>query len=137
MHNTNRQLHTSVKPHRTAAPTAILAAVVLAFSGCAQYATVTVTKPHLAPGAPSARADRLAQQVIRHALNEERNQPLVALGSLAEAAEISAKQLERDPADVDARRDYNFAVGRIFGVLRDAKLTPWVQPLRLGSRTLA
>ncbi len=113
----------------------LLATLVLA--GCAQVATVTVVKPHLAPGVPAESADRLAQQLIRRALKAERSQPLVALASLVEAAEISAKQLGANPADADARHDYNFAVERIFGVMREAKLTPWKAPLRLGARTLA
>lgn len=111
--------------------------IALAFAGCAHVATVTVVKPHLAPGIPKAGADRDAEQLIRRALQEERSQPLVALATLVEAAEISAKQLERNSGDADARHDYNFAVERIFGVMREAKLAPWSKPVRLGSRTLA
>ena len=35
------------------------------------------------------------------------------------------------------RCDYNFAVARLCGTLRDAKLEPWKAPIRLGPRTLA
>lgn len=136
--------HTAAAPQQAMKPNqprtslfglALLAA--LALSGCAQYATVTVTRPHLLEDAPAAGADRLAQQLIHRALNQERSQPLTALASLVEAAEGSARQLGRNPSDADARRDYNFAVGRIFGLLRDAHLAPWAKPLKLGSRTLA
>ena len=61
-----------MKPHRIAT---IIIALVLA--GCAHEAKVTVVKPHLVPGVPTARTDRLAQQNIRRALKEERSQPLV------------------------------------------------------------
>jgi len=54
-----------------------------------------------------------------------------------EAAEISAKQLDRSPHDADARRDYNFAIARIVGIVREKKLTPWSKPVHLGTRTLA
>jgi len=111
--------------------------IALFLAGCAQIATVTVVKPHLAPGIPKASADRGAQQLVRRALKDERSQPLVALASLVEAAEISAKQLDHNPTDADARHDYNFAVERIFGVMREAHLMPWSKPVRLGARTLA
>lgn len=38
--------------------------------------------------------------------------------------------LERRPADLQARSDYNFAVGRIFEALSEWKLEPWVKPLQ-------
>lgn len=113
----------------------LLTALILA--GCAKDAKVTVIKPHLVPGIPAVETDRLAQQNIRRALKEERREPVVALASLVEAAEISAKQLDRNPADADARHDYNFAVARICGVMREAKLTPWTKPVHFGNRTLA
>jgi len=39
--------------------------------------------------------------------------------------------LERNPQDEPAQQAYNFAVGRIIGTIRDAKLDPWSQPLRV------
>lgn len=116
-----------------------LAILVLAllFVGCAKDVQVTVVRPHMVRGIPEASTDRLAQQSIRRALKGERSLPLVALSSLVEAVEISARQLDRQPADADARHDYNFAVARIVGIMNEAKLTPWTKPLQLGSRTLA
>lgn len=124
-----------MKPHRIITPLITLAAVFF-LCGCAQYATVSVTKPDLLPAAPAASADRLAQQIIHRALRDERREPLVGLGSLVEAAATAAQQLDRDPADAEARRDYNFAVARICDTLREAKLTPWTAPIHLGARTL-
>ncbi len=111
--------------------------LILFLAGCAKDAKVSVFKPHLVRGMPAVDADRLAQQTIRRALKEERREPLAALASLVEAAELSAQQLEGYPGDVDARRDYNFAVARICGVLREANLRPWLKPVLLGTRTLA
>ena len=49
------------------------------------------------------------------------------------AARDSLHELERDSANIEARRCYNFAVEGIFSVIRQAKLDPWTQPLRVGA----
>ncbi len=53
-------------------------------------------------------------------------------GCVVAAARDSLRQLDRNPANAEARRAYNFAVARIFTVVRDAKLDPWTQPMRVG-----
>src|SRR5258707_8488116 len=47
------------------------------------------------------------------------------------AAETALRQFERDLRGENARNDYNFAVARIIAIIRDAKLDPWTQPLRV------
>jgi hypothetical protein len=116
---------------------ALCLVLALFAAGCAKDADVTVVKPHLAPGVPAASTDRIAQQKIRRALKEERSQPFVALSMLVDAAAISARQLDRNRADSGAGHDYNFAVARICGIMRKAKLTPWRKAIQLGTRTLA
>jgi hypothetical protein len=44
------------------------------------------------------------------------------------------RHLKRSPNDQTARNTYNFAVGRIIATIRDAKLDPWTQPLRVPGR---
>jgi pimeloyl-ACP methyl ester carboxylesterase/predicted GNAT family acetyltransferase len=110
----------------------IAAATCLAFfAGCAQIAVVSEKRP--APLAPGSGADRVATQTIDRALVEEKKQPTVALGAFIAAARDSLRQLDRNPADAEARRAYNFAVARIFTVVRDAKLDPWSQPMHVGA----
>jgi pimeloyl-ACP methyl ester carboxylesterase/predicted GNAT family acetyltransferase len=110
-----------------------IAASVVAFAvaGCAQIAVVSEKRPAALP--PSSDADQVATQTINRALVEERKQPIVALGTFVAAARDSLRQLDRNPANAVARRDYNFAVARIFTVVRDAKLDPWTQPMRVGA----
>ena len=81
---------------------------------------------------PSSGADRVATETINRALVEEKKQPTVALAAFIAAARDSLRQLDRDPGDVEARRAYNFAIARIFTVVRDAKLDPWTHPMRVG-----
>src|SRR6266700_460291 len=105
--------------------------LALAMAGCAQIAVVSEKRPAALP--PGSGADQVATQTIDHALVEEKKQPTVALGAFVAAARDSLRQLDRNPANAEARRDYNFAVARIFTVVRDAKLDPWTHPLRVGA----
>jgi pimeloyl-ACP methyl ester carboxylesterase len=110
-----------------------IAASVVAFAvaGCAQIAVVSEKRPAALP--PGSGADQVATQTVNRALVEEKKQPMVALGAFIAAARDSLRQLDRNPANPEARHDYNFAVARIFTVVRDAKLDPWTQPMRVGA----
>ena len=101
------------------------------FAGCAQIAVVSEKRSAALP--PGSGGDQVATQTINRALVEARKQPIVALGAFVAAARDALRQLDRNPANTEARRDYNFAVARIFTVVRDAKLDPWTQPMRVGA----
>ena len=101
------------------------------FVGCAQIAVVSEKRPAALP--PGSGANQVATQTIDSGLVEEKKQPTVALGAFIAAARDALRQLDRNPANAEARRDYNFAVARIFTVVRDAKLDPWTQPMRVGA----
>ena len=101
------------------------------FAGCAQIAVVSEKRP--APLPPSSGADQIATQTIDSALAQEKKQPTLALGAFIAGARDALRRLDHNPADAEARRDYNFAVARIFTVVRDAKLDPWTQPMRVGA----
>src|SRR5436305_7170216 len=105
--------------------------VELAVVGCAQIATVSEKRPAALP--TGSGANRVATQTIDSALAEEKKQPIVALGGFVAAARDALRRLDRNPADAEARHDYNFAVARIFTVVRDAKLDPWTHPMRIGA----
>src|SRR5438445_10167691 len=105
--------------------------LALAMAGCAQIAVVSEKRPAALP--PGSCANRVATQTVNRALVEEKKQPIVALGAFVAAARDSLRQLDRDPGNAEARRDYNFAVARIFTVVRDAKLDPWTHPMRVGA----
>ena len=105
--------------------------VALAVAGCAQIAVVSEKRPAALP--PGSGADQVATQTVNRALAEEKKQPMVALGGFIAAARDSLRQLDRNPADAEALRNYNFAVARIFSVVRDAKLDPWTRPMLVGA----
>ncbi|MEY4568783.1 MAG: hypothetical protein RLZZ398_222 [Verrucomicrobiota bacterium] len=91
----------------------------VALTGCAKLATVTEIEPR------------------RTGFNSGEGDSLAALDRHLSAAETAWRKLNRNPTDVEARNDYNFAVGRIVGSLKNNHLTPWAAPVRVGSRTLA
>ena len=102
-----------------------------ALASCATYSKVSERRPlyNAAAGAIGALASANAE--IVRALQLDRRDPLAALGEYMTAAETAWRQLQRNPQDEPARYDYNFAVGRIIGTIRDGKLDPWSQPLRV------
>src|SRR6266513_3525812 len=109
----------------------VASVIAFAVAGCAQIAVVSEKRPAALP--PSSGEDQVATQTIDRALVEEKKQPTVALGAFIAAARDALRQLDRNPSDAEARRAYNFAVARIFTVVRDAKLDPWTHPMRVGA----
>jgi predicted GNAT family acetyltransferase len=66
-------------------------------------------------------------------LKHQRRDSLGTLGELLSVTDAAATQLQRNPGDDTTRITYNFAVARIFTTIRDGKLDPWSQPLRVPS----
>src|SRR4030095_2241553 len=79
------------------------------------------------------RTNQAIAQTIDRAQALDRSQPQAALEPYVNAARDSLHELDRNPANVEARRCYNFAVEGIFSVIRQAKLDPWTQPMRVGT----
>ena len=102
----------------------ITAAVVLSFAGCAQYSSVSEKRP-----AYRYRPITPVGAIIVKALETPRNKPEALLGRYLDAAAAASRQLQSNPGDVAARRDYNFAVGRVFEVIHDSNLQPLTTPV--------
>src|SRR5215469_10400699 len=79
--------------------------IACAFAGCTTYSKVSERRPRFHP-------------IAR------------AVGGLGNA-ETALRQFERNPRDENARNEYNFAVARIIATIRNEKLDPWTQPLRV------
>jgi pimeloyl-ACP methyl ester carboxylesterase len=104
---------------------------ILLFAGCAQYAAVSEKRPRFTPVRSTADALVQIQQGIAEALKKQSRDPMAALGSYLASADAAARELVRNPQNDTARSDYNFAVARIISTIRDGKLDPWTQPLRV------
>jgi Alpha/beta hydrolase family len=107
----------------------ISAALIAAgIAGCASYSSVTERRPRYQPITPVGR-------LIVAALHADRRHPEPIIGQYLDAAYAAAGELRARPSDVQARRDYNFAVGRIYEVLHDANLNPFDRPLNITGST--
>ena len=103
---------------------------MLVVSGCAQYASVSEKKPQFHPiRSLTASALTSVEHGIASALRKERDKPLPALGEYLQAAQGAARELGRNPGDTQAREDYNFAVARVLGTLKQSKIDAWTRPL--------
>lgn len=103
----------------------------LLFSSCAQYASVSQIRPRFRPVSTTVGALVSAEQCITKGLKQGKTNPSAAIGELLTAAEAASKELARNPKDTGAREAYNFAVARVLGIIQDAKLDPWKEPLRV------
>src|SRR5215475_2887451 len=108
-----------------------LAVLACALGSCATYSRVSERPPRFIPFADGAGPLANAQTGIVEATRIDRHNPLAALGEYMSAAEVTLRQLDHSPNEETARTTYNFAVGRIIATIRDAKLDPWTQPLRV------
>jgi len=108
--------------------------IAIMLPGCAQYASVSERRPKFRPVRSMASVLGSAQQGITTAMREQRRKPLVAVGDYLSAAQAAAAELERNPADTAARDDYSFAVARVLGIIKQAKLDPVSKPLRVPAK---
>ena len=108
----------------------LLAAIV---AGCSQIAVVSEKRPARFQATPGT--NQAIAQTIDRAQALDRSQPQAALEAYANAARESLHELDRNPANTEARRCYNFAVAGIFSVIRQAKLDPWTKPVQVGANS--
>ena len=57
--------------------------------------------------------------------------PKKAIGFYLSGVESATRELRKNPKDRIALRDYNFALSRVFSVIRDAPFDPWTRPLNV------
>ena len=105
----------------------LVAIVGISLAGCGAYSTVKERRP-LFRAVSNASALTSSESTILGALRERRR-PLIALEGYLSALEATTRQLTQNPNDAEAIRDYNFALARVFTIIRNARLDPWTQPL--------
>ena len=110
---------------------ALAVVTACALGSCATYSKVSERRPRFIPFASGVGPLANAQTEIVKATQRDRRDPLIALGEYMSAAEVALHQLDRNPNDQAARNTYNFAVGRIIATIREAKLDPLSQPMRV------
>ena len=111
----------------------LLASLPLLNSGCTGYAAVSEREPKLLPIRSNATPLVEAERKIAVALKTGKRDPSAAIGELLVAARHAAEHLEKAPGDTEAETTYNYAISRVFGVLKRASLDPWTSPLAVPS----
>jgi pimeloyl-ACP methyl ester carboxylesterase len=108
-----------------AVPAALGIAIVLC--GCSSVATVS---HHEAAYSPASGANLApANQYIATGQRLQDKDRTKALGDYLAAARVSARDLKSRPQDSEARRTYNYAVGRCIDIIETDNLDPWNHPL--------
>src|SRR5215470_3994923 len=122
---------TSCKQARRSKTRILLAAALAALSACAPLAQVREVNPRLGapPGVPSQL--QRSERAVAAAENLKRKDPNIAVGLYLSGVESATNELRRHPEDRVALRDYDFALSRVFSVIRDAHLDPWTHSLHV------
>ena len=108
-----------------AVPAALGIAIVLC--GCSSVATVS---HHEAAYSPASGANLApANQYIATGQKLQDKDRTKALGDYLAATRASARDLKNRPQDSEARRTYNYAVGRCIDIIETDNLDPWNHPL--------
>jgi pimeloyl-ACP methyl ester carboxylesterase len=117
----------------TLCSTALFSLLAVVIAGCSTDASIREKSPSYKPGAFVSGRSLLVEKALCNAMRWRREKPLAALSENLRAARAALLQLQSDPGDAVALRDYNFAVARVVGILRDSKLDPWSAPLLIPS----
>ncbi|QJE99218.1 alpha/beta hydrolase [Luteolibacter luteus] len=97
-------------------------------TGCSGYASVSETKPVFRPLRSAFTSLAIPEQKIVTAQKEESKDPAAAIGNWLVAVRHAEARLKVNPGETQTRDAYNYAVARVFDVIRKAKLDPWGRP---------
>ena len=109
----------------------ILIAALTVLSACAPLAQVREISPKLGARYASRPQLHRAEEAIASGEQLQRSDPNRAIGFYLSGVESANSELRKSPTDRVAWRDYDFALSRVFSVLRDAQMDPWTHPLHV------
>ena len=96
-----------------------------------RWQQVRETNPRLGAQYGTSPQLQRAEQQIAAGQQLTASHPDRATGFYLAGAESATSELRRNPKDRIALRDYNFALSRVFSVIRDAPFEPWTRPLNV------
>ena len=110
--------------------------VVLTLNSCARIAELKEITPvfQVTPGLTATFPNHA--EAFGRATKLERKQPLPAAELYLGSLQALENQLDRDPGDPNLRRAYNFALDRLFSLIRAHNFDPWGAPLQVGRFTM-
>ncbi len=109
----------------------LAASMLLAFanSGCSGYAEVSEKEPTFHPLRSAMSQLGNVEKSINGGIKASSRDPKAAIGDLLVAARDASAHLKAVPGDTAAQDAYNFAVSRVFSIIKEKKLDPWSQPM--------
>ena len=122
-----RRLRKQIKRSQTH----ILLAAALAALGARAIGKGYKTEPKLGAQDGTIAELRRTEQAIADAQKLKRTDPNRAVGFYLCGLEAAVKELRKNPRDRLALRDYDFALSRVFSIVREAHLDPWTHPLNV------
>ncbi|MGE5215953.1 MAG: esterase/lipase family protein [Chloroflexota bacterium] len=125
---TSRRITSRIRRRKTHI---LLFAVLAMLGACAPLAQVREINPKLSTQYGSRPRLHRAEQAIASGEQLQRTDPNRAIGFYLSAVELATSELRKSAADRVALLDYDFALSRVFSVIRDAHLDPWTHPLHV------
>ena len=119
-----------MKAARELRPTKTSIAVVAVFTilaACAPLAEVREVTPTFHAQPTASPQLQKAERAIVEGEKLQRSDPDVAAGFYLAAVEAATRDLRMHPSDPRAEGNYNFALSRVFSVIRDADRDPWIR----------
>ncbi len=108
----------------------LIVALTLALTGCGHpLASIKNTTAHYVGSVAASGDARLAEEHIVAGQKLQARDSLGAIGEYLRAAELALAQLRQHPTDLDAIRDHNFALSRVFSSIRMGQIDAWSKPL--------
>jgi pimeloyl-ACP methyl ester carboxylesterase len=109
----------------------VLVVALVTLGACAPLAQVREIHPKLSAEHGTVPQLRRAEQAIADAEQLQPSDPSRAVGLYLSGVESATSELRKNPSDRLALRDYDFALSRVFSVIRDTHLDPWTDPLHV------
>lgn len=125
---TSRRITSRIKRSKTHT---LLLAVLVTLGACAPLAQVREINPKLRVPYGTAPQLHRAEKGIAGGENLQSSDPNRAIGFYLSGIESANSELRKSPNDRVALRDYDFALSRVFSVIRDAHISPWRHPLHV------
>jgi pimeloyl-ACP methyl ester carboxylesterase len=112
-------------------PQILLVTALAMLGGCAPLAEVREVNPKLGAQYGTRPQLRRAEKAITDGEQLQGSDPNRAIGFYLSGVESAISELRKDPNNRVALRDYDFALSRVFSVIRDAHIDPWTHPLQV------
>jgi pimeloyl-ACP methyl ester carboxylesterase len=109
----------------------LVIAALTTHGGCAPLAQVREINPRLGSQYGTSPQLQRVEHQIANGQELKRSDPERAVGSYLAGLQSATSELRKNGKDRIALGDYNFALSRVFSVIRDAHLDPWTRPLHV------